>query len=159
IADKASTTHDDARGWARAIAALFLSACLGAALSMPALLPAAHFAATTTRAEPLTLALAEQWSLHPLRSSELLIPGIFGRAWEHNAHIPALQRLVGDMPFALSIYCGASVVALVLCAVQRAQRLCLFLSLVCALALFTSLGSWTPVHRLLRALVPPLAYM
>lgn len=159
LAYKTSTARDDARGWARAVAALLGSACFGAALSTIALLPAARFAATTARAEPLTLALAEQWSLHPLRSTELLIPGIFGIAWEQQPHAAWVRRLVGNMPLALSIYCGASVAALALCSFQRAQRLCLLLGLLCALALLTSLGSWTPVHRWLRVLVAPLAYM
>lgn len=159
LAYKASTGRDDARGWARALAALFGSACFGATLSTIALLPAARFAATTARAEPLALALAEQWSLHPLRSSELLIPGIFGVAWEQQPHAAWVPRVVGNMPLALSIYCGASVAALALCSFQRARRLCLLLGLVCALALLTSFGSWTPVHRWLRVIVTPLAYM
>jgi hypothetical protein len=159
VAYKASTARDDARGWARAILALVGSACLGAALSTIALLPAAYFAATTARAAPLTLALAEHWSLHPLRSSELLIPGIFGIAWEQHPHAAWVKRVVGEMPLALSIYCGASVVALALCAFQRAQRFCLLLGLLCALSLLASLGSWTPVHRWLRVIVAPLAYM
>ncbi|HET8933546.1 MAG TPA: hypothetical protein VFN67_08910, partial [Polyangiales bacterium] len=159
LACKASAARDDARGWGRAVAALAGSACLGAALSAVALLPAASFAASTVRAEPLSLAFAEQWSLHPLRSSELLIPGIFGSAWEQNPGAAWVQRLVGDMPFALSLYCGASVFALALCAFQRGQRLPVLLAGLCVLALLTSLGSWTPVHRWLRVIVAPLAFM
>lgn len=169
-----SASSDDRTGFTRALVAAVGAAALGGAIAAVAILPAISFAASTARKSALPLDLAELWSLHPSRISELVLPTIFKSAWAAapNRDVPWIGEVYGRTKLALAvdIYCGATVFALALAALRRSAgkirqaafgspRLGLLLLAMGAVALATSLGHWTPVHRVVRLLVPPLAYM
>jgi hypothetical protein len=135
-----------------------LATVLGLGLAAPVLLTALAARGDTARSEPLTMAMAEAWSFHPVRWAELLIPGWFGNPFdvEHYpgaafAEDPTRQAL----PWAVSVYCGATVLALAFCV--RNRRVIASLGGVAALFLVLALGRHTPVNGLFCKVVPGLA--
>ena len=135
-----------------------LATVLGLGLAAPVLLTALAARGDTARSEPLTMAIAEAWSLHPVRWAELLIPGWFGNPLdvEHYpgaafAEDPTRQAL----PWAVSVYCGATVFALA--SWVRNRRVIASLGGVAALFLVLALGRHTPLNALFCRVVPGLA--
>ncbi|HEY8925275.1 MAG TPA: hypothetical protein VIU64_12895, partial [Polyangia bacterium] len=133
---------------------------LGASLGAVTVLPARAAVGSTQRGRPLPRVLAESCSVHPLRLVEMLVPGALGDALEDYPAADVVgEPMVDGLPLAFSVYVGASVLALVLAAFGRSQRLALRLAILAALVLLVALGKHTPVHQILRTVVPPLAYM
>lgn len=133
---------------------------LGASLGAVTVLPARAAVGSTQRGRPLPRVLAESCSVHPLRLVEMLVPGALGDALEDYPAADVVgEPMVDGLPLAFSVYVGASVLALVLAAFGRSQRLALRLALLAAFVLVVALGKHTPVHQLLRTIVRPLAYM
>jgi Bacterial membrane protein YfhO len=145
------------RGWLASVAlALVLAAGVGAVVVQPA----RAAMASTARAAPLSKAEAEMCSLHPLRLIEFVAPGSMGDAY---GEYPA-ARWIGEphldgLPLSYSMYMGASVIALVLAAFRRRQRLAVALGAIAGAALLIAMGRHLPVHGVFRYLVFPLAYM
>ena len=154
-------------GWPplhRGYRALPIVAALGLGLGLGAItvLPARTLAASTQRAQPLSRALAETCSLHPLRLVEMLVPGAMGDAYEdYPAAAIVGEPLVDGLPLSFSVYMGAASLSLALAAFGRGrQRRGAMLLGGCALgALLLALGKHTPLHQWVRTVVPPLAYM
>jgi hypothetical protein len=144
--------------------ALPVAAALGLGLGLGAItvLPARALAASTQRAQPLSRALAETCSLHPLRLIEMLVPGAMGDPYEdYPAAAIVGEPLVDGLPLSFSVYLGAASLSLALAAFGRGrQRRGAMLLGGCALgALLLALGKHTPLHQWVRTVVPPLAYM
>jgi len=144
----------------RLCVALVLAMGLGVAAGGGAvILPARAAALATERAKPLPRLVAEAWSLHPLRLLELVAPEALG---DPDAHYPGAP-FVGDSntpwPLIPSVYLGASAMVLVLAAFRRRHRASVAIGILGLVALTIALGRFFVAHRLLRWLVPPLAYM
>jgi hypothetical protein len=149
--------------WPRAIAVAAGRAAtaggLGLLLAAPALLPAWLLRIDTERARPLAAAVADAWSLHPLRLLELVAPGAFGDPTRLDqypgarfADDPTLQAL----PWAVSIYGGAACTLFPILAGRK--RTALALAGAGALGLLAALGRHTPVYPILRTVVFPLGW-
>lgn len=134
---------------------------VAAALGMGAIVfvPAQAVMAGSPRARALGQDEAEASSLHPLRVLELVAPGSMGDVYGDYpaAKVVGEPRLDG-LPLSYSVYLGASVLGLALIAMRR-RLLVVGLAASSCFALLVSFGKHVPVHRLVRALVPPLAYM
>jgi hypothetical protein len=134
---------------------------IAAALAMGAIVfvPARAVMAGSPRASALPLDQAEASSLHPLRVLELFAPGCMGDVYGDYpaAKIVGEPRLDG-LPLSYSVYLGASVLGLALIAMRR-RVLVVGLAASSGFALLVAFGKHAPVHRLVRTLVPPLAYM
>jgi hypothetical protein len=139
-----------------ATAAIVLAFAAGAVV----IVPARMLLGSTERAAPLLRAVAESCSLHPLRLVEFALPNFMGDAYGvfPAAAVVGEPRLDG-LPLSYSMYCGASVIALVLAAFGRGRRLAWALGAVAAFALLLAFGKHTPVHAVFRRIVFPLAYM
>jgi hypothetical protein len=141
-----------ARGVGASVLAMLLAA--------PVLLPSWLLRPETERAGGLARAVAERWSLHPLRLVELVAPFALGDPMNLErypgaelADDPTVQAL----PYALSLYPGALVVAAAFAASPK--RRTAVMSTGAVFALLVSFGRHTPVHALLARIVPPLAWM
>src|SRR5205085_188630 len=97
------------------------------------------------------------------------VPRHDGRRARHRGagdvhHDYAARPWVADNSFAsepllFSAYLGAAALALALCALGRDRRAANLLGALALGALLLALGRHTPVHALVRTIVPPLAYM
>lgn len=138
-----------------AVGALLASVVTGLSGAV-SVLPAAAIASTTDRSETYDAHLASGLSLLPLRVIELFAAGSIGRA---ATLIPAeTSRLTGDTILNYSLYLGASLVALALCARFRERPARALGALVVALVVL-ALGPRTPLYEAFRFVVRPLAYM
>ena len=146
--------------WLRTATAVAAALALAGGIGAVVVLPARAIAATNLRGQPLERIVAETCSLHPLRLIELLAPGSMGYAYGDYAAAPWVgEKLLDGFPLMHSVYLGASVLALALLALGRGRRLGLLLGGCALFALLMSLGRYTPVHNLVRAVVRPLSYM
>lgn len=148
------------RHWLRRLGALLVAVGLGTAAGGGAVvLPANAVLQDTERSQPLPRAAAETFSLHPLRLVELVAPEALGNP---DAHYPG-ARIVGEesttWPYLLSVYLGAATMVLVLVAFRRRGRAASVIGALGVIALAVALGRYFVAHRVLRWLVPPLAYM
>ncbi len=143
--------------WARFAIGTVLGSCAGGAVGAIAIIPARFAAGGTERAGALSRSAAEGCSLHPARLLEMVAPQLFGHPFGGLKLVG--QGCVEDKPILFSVYLGASVVALALLAIGRRRRLEAALAFLSIAALLTSFGRYTPVHAILRTLVPPLAFM
>jgi hypothetical protein len=141
---------DLARGAARVAGAT----ALGAALAGVHLVPFTRFLRETPRASGLSLEAASQWSMHPLRAVEFLVPGLTPQT--SDAWFTLLRRSFHpfEAPLHNSVHLGAPIVLLAAMALLRARadRRVLGLGLACALWLVVALGAYTPLFAPLRAL-------
>jgi hypothetical protein len=99
-------------------------------------------------------------SLSPYRIAEFVAPNCMG---EVSADYPA-SPWVGEpallgFPLIFSVYLGASVVALALAGLGRRRWLATALLGLAVFATTLAMGRFTPVHRIVTTLVPPLASM
>jgi hypothetical protein len=124
-------------------------------------LPARAVAAGTERASPIVRDLAEIGSLHPYRLAELIAPGCMGPDpyQEYPAGKWVGEPRIDGLPLLYSVYLGGGVLALALLALGRGRRTAWALAGLAVLGLSLALGRHTPVHQIVRTLVPPLAYM
>jgi hypothetical protein len=143
----------------RQLAMHALAVALAIGMGAVVLVPARAVLAGSPRATALSRADAEASSLHPLRVLEFVAPGSMGDVYGDYpaAHVVGEPRLDG-LPLSYSVYLGASVLGLALIALRR-RALELGLLALTGFALLIALGRHLPVHRLIRRLVPPLAYM
>ena len=144
----------------RRLAAFALALALGAGVGAVVLVPARTLVTSSERAEPLSRADAESWSLHPLRAFEFVAPGSMGNSEE----FAPTRRWIGDarldhLPLSFSMYLGASVIALALAAFGRRRALASALAACAGFALLLAFGKYLPVHEWFRRLVTPMAYM
>jgi hypothetical protein len=121
-------------------AALARAAATGAVCAvsaLPILLPVALWIPHTTRTLPLDAVQAARWNLHPARLVELGIPGVFETA-RGALHGGVFQWAVGDSstvaPWVLSIYVGATLLALVGVGVAASRRARVLVAWAAALA-------------------------
>jgi hypothetical protein len=135
-----------------------LATALGVGMAAPALLPALTLRGDTSRAESLTPAMAEAWSLHPIRLAELFVPGWFGNPLDVE-HYPgavfADDPMRQVLPWAVSIYAGAAFLVFVFCV--RERRVLASLGGVAIVFLVLAFGRHTPLHALASHLVPGLS--
>ncbi|MCO5167706.1 MAG: YfhO family protein [Planctomycetes bacterium] len=126
-----------------------LVTALGAALAGAHLLPFVLFLPETPRAEGISLLDAAQWSMHPLRLLEALVPGVTPQTSDVLRRL--IQRSFGPFgaPLHPSVHLALPVVALALAARGRAA---LGLGLACLLWTGIALGAYTPLFALLRGL-------
>jgi hypothetical protein len=99
-------------------------------------------------------------SLNPYRIMEFVAPNCMG---EVSADYPA-SPWVGDplllgFPLIFSVYLGASVVALAQASLGRRRLVATALLGLAVLATTLAMGRFTPVHRIVTTLIPPLANM
>lgn len=146
---------------ARVLVACGAALALGGAVGAVTVLPVRASAAHTERGRPLAKAYAETCSIPPLRLAEIAAPRALGDPLGES--YPAATWIgeprLGGMPLAFSLYLGASVLALATLAVRRRDSLTMAFAGLALAALLIAMGRYTPVHGLLRRLVPPLAYM
>jgi len=125
---------------------------LGAALAACTLLPGAHHASKTRRAEGLAAEVVNQWSLPPLRIAELFAPNLLGHVDERDAGRYWGRSLYPgrEFPFLYSLYPGLFATLLALLAARR-RALWPWL-VVAGLGFLVAVGSHLPVWGLLRRL-------
>ena len=136
-----------------------MAASMAAALlvAAPVLLPALLLRAETERAAAFSREVAERWSLHPVRWLELFVPVPLGDPLQPEVYHGAPYSddpTVQVLPWAVSLYVGASTLAFATHAPWRRARA---MWIGGAVALLAALGAHTPIHALLRAVIPPLA--
>jgi hypothetical protein len=138
-----------------AVAAAMLAVGMGAIVHVPA----SRLIDESSRSGGLPRDVAETWSLHPMRTLELFMPGGAPDAWYASAEErEPLARFIDERPLLDRLDLGGSVWALALIAVAGRGRAALALVATLGAALLASYGRHTPVHQLLRSIVPPLAY-
>jgi hypothetical protein len=92
--------------------------------------------------------------------AEMIAPGAMGDPYTDYVGGPWVgEPGLGDRGLLYGCYLGASVAALALLAFGRGRRLAATLGITAAVALLVSFGRHTPVHAVIRSLIPPLAYM
>jgi hypothetical protein len=136
-----------------------LAVVMALGLAAVAVLPAKAAMAGSPRSTPLSRGEAEIASFHPLRVLELAAPNCMGDVYSDYPAAPIVgEPALDGLPFSYSAYLGASVLALALAAFRR-RFLFVALGVLSGCALLVAFGRHTPVHAVLRRLVPPLAYM
>jgi hypothetical protein len=136
------------------------TAVLAAGLAAAVLLPLKHTMQATARTAPLLRGIAEVGSFHPFRLAEMIAPGAMGDPYTaYPAGAWVGEPGLGQRPLLYGCYLGSSVLVLALLALGRKRKLAATLSVVAAVALLAAFGRHTGVHAVIRALVPPLAYM
>jgi hypothetical protein len=137
-----------------------LSLALAAGIAAVVIVPARLVAQGNTRGDRLARATAEVGSFHPLRLLELVAPGSMGDPYADYVAGPWVgERELDHRPVVYGSYLGASAIVLASFAFGRRRRGPLILALVALSALLLALGRHTPLHAVLRALIPPLAFM
>jgi hypothetical protein len=112
----------------------------------------------TERSQALLSSVAEQGSLHPVRTLELVVADSMRAAFELQPE--RVGNLLGGLqPLATSVYAGGSVLALVLLGFGRRRSQASIFAALAGLGWLVAMGHHTPVHEVLRRLVPPLAFM
>jgi hypothetical protein len=161
-------------GW-RGTGRAALATLLGALLAAVQLLPTLAAIPESARASGLGEIEARQWALSPWRLPELLLPGLFLRLGEIDS--PLVIRWLGgpgdaayDLPFSLSVFVGAPVLALATCA-PLGRRTIRLLAVAAGILLWLALGhfagarqalGWVPVWGIFRyaeKLVAPLSLL
>ena len=138
--------------------ALALACGLGVGLASATWLPALAGIHDTAREAVRFGAVSA--SLNPYRIVEFVAPNCMG---EVSADYPA-SPWVGDaallgFPLIFSVYLGASVVALALAGLGRRRWLATALWGLAVFSTTLAMGRFTPVHRVVTTLIPPLASM
>ncbi len=137
------------------------AACsIGLMVSAIVVLPARAVLSNSPRANGVSKAEAERYSLHPLRLIEFVAPESFG--------LPVLdypggkyvgEKSIDGMPLAFSVYFGAAAVALALMAFGARRTSAFLLMAFWLLVLLLAFGRHTPLHGLWRTVALPFAYM
>ncbi len=144
-----------ARLWVALLVAVGVAA--GAGLAAAQLVPTL---AAGIRAQRGALPTPDFWSLHPLASIEAIAPHLFGNYYDaFLADIPWMTVLnSGRDPFFYSVYVGPLVLLLAAAgAIAFPRRGAFWLATAIVFALAAT-GGYTPVYRIARAIIPPLAY-
>ncbi|WP_428936984.1 hypothetical protein [Fontivita pretiosa] len=156
----ASRRRSEAAKLAAALAAMY---ALGAAISAAQLLPAIDVARELTRAGGTDFDFASSYSLPPENLLSLFLPHLFGNDFDS----PYLGRW---LMWETSLFVGATATILTVIGLARTlgsarqpvrgERFWRDLSLVALLlaGLILALGKYTPLYRLLLAVVPGLDY-
>lgn len=122
--------------------------------------PPVAAAAGTDRGRALARDVAERCSVHPLRVAEMLAPLALGDPYgSYPAGRWVGERALLDRPLTYSLYCGAAALALALAALGRRQRRAQAIAGFGVLAFLIALGRHTPLHQIVRTVLPPLARM
>ena len=136
--------------------AVFLSAglALGVAISAAALLPGFEHASQTIRAAGLTEAMANEWSMPPVRAVELFSPHILGHVDRSNLSRYWGRAYYGAKNFAFyySLYPGLLISLLAIRAWCSRRRALLLWGAAALLGYLIALGDRFPLWSLLRHL-------
>ena len=144
----------------RFVLPVILSLVLAAGIAAVAIVPAQRIAQGNARGNSLARSTAEVGSLHPLRLLELVAPGSMGDPYTDYVAGPWVgEPGLTSRPVVYGSYLGASVIVLASFAFGRRRRGPLLLGSFALFSLLLALGRHTPVHALLRILIPPLALM
>lgn len=141
----------------RAVAVTSLALALGAGLGAASWLPATRAAAITERGHAFPRELAEAWSLEPVRLPELVADVRMVTMFERDP--TAVLEVLGGAPLAFGLYLGGSVLALGVAALGRRRHVSWALAGMSLVSFLLALGRYTPLHGIIRVLVPPLAFM
>jgi hypothetical protein len=127
---------------------------LGTALGAATLLPGAHHAARTVRARGVPAAVANRWSLPPVRALESITPNVIGHL-DHagDAEFWGARLYPGrEFPFLLSLYPALLTTALAMAAGWRRRRTLWPWLAVAAVGFLAAAGDHFPLWPLLRRL-------
>jgi hypothetical protein len=142
----------------RAALGALTAVVLAGALAAVMLLPLQRALGETERGAGLSRAVAEKWSMHPLRLFELVAPGAMGDPYgAYPGGQWAGDGASDDRPLLYGVYLGAAL-TLLAAAGLRGRRALWGLGALVVLAVVLALGRHTPLHALLRTLVPLFAY-
>ena len=142
-----------------AVAALS-SVALAVALASVMIVPAALGASESERGAALTRERAEIASLHPLRALEFAAPGAYLPLGQVDGPRPVVgERRLNGRNLVESVYLGAALLALALCAPGRGRRRENVLAGAAFLLLLVAMGRHTPAHGLWRLVLLPFSRM
>ena len=144
----------------RFVVSTMLSVALAAGLAAVVIVPAWRIAQGNARGNRLARATAEVGSFHPLRLLELVAPGSMGDPYADYVAGPWVgERGLDGRPIVYGSYLGASAIVLASFAFGRRRRGPLILGMLALFAVLLALGRHTPLHAIVRILIPPLALM
>ena len=132
------------------VAGLFLGLAVGAVT----LVPGAHHARKTVRAEGLERASAGEWSMPPVRVLDLLSPNVLGHVEPGNEQSYWGRSLYArrESPFFFSLYPGLAVTLLAFAAWRHRFRALVPWIAVASLGVLLALGDHFVLWRILRVL-------
>lgn len=161
LAAGAAAPGDVPRGvaWRRGALALATAAGVALALAAPTWMPAVALVGGTARADAMSTAALDRWSLPPILLADLVVPrGLIAR-WIAT-HDPALTARIGEHLFFFGLYAGATALALACLAPRRkGAAVAWTAAALVLLGLLLALGPVTPALAALRAAVRPFAHM
>jgi hypothetical protein len=143
----------------RAVPRLAGALLLGGALGSVTLIPGLHHASKTVRAGGLPDAVADKWSLPPVRLLEFVAPRILGHVGEADERWYWGGSLYPERnyPFLYSIYPGLLVTLLSAAAVTRGSPRRLVWAGTALLGALLAVGTHLPFWHLARSVVPGLS--
>ena len=144
----------------RALVAVPAALLLAGLLAAPTLAPLSAALGETERSGGLARQVAEQWSLHPLRLTELVAPQAMGNPYgSYPGGRWAGDGAFDDRPLIYSVYLGVGLLLLALVGLGGGSRAASWgLGSLALLALLLALGRHTPVHAAFRAVLPLFAF-
>lgn len=147
--------HVEKQKW-KALCQFFCALGLGLLLAAPQFIPSLEYFYYSVRAEGLPLAMAQDWSLHPLRLLSVLIPEFLGDLFAGTGLIIFGDPRHGYAYLMNDLYFGGLSIALILVGVKAwgPSKYGLFWLCCFILCLFLSLGYHSPVHGLFYAYFP-----
>lgn len=143
------------RGRRQAVGAWLLAGTLGMVLAAPQLIPGLELAAGSARVGASESAAVLQWSVHPGRLAELVVPGFLGDATTiRESDYWGLNLEGGRLPYLLSVYLGFPCLVLAAWGLtcgrrlpQLTRRLLVASAVAAAVALVLSFGEHLPGAR------------
>lgn len=120
------------------------------ALAAVLIIPGFDFARDSVRSRPFSFEAASTWSAPPLKFAELLIPGALGSGSQHCLFYWGTAMEGWRDPFYISVYFGLLPLALAAGAMRARVRGWWVVLAVCAAAVLLSIGSHTPLFRMLH---------
>lgn len=142
------------------VGVVMASLALGVTLASAMTVPVALGARESERGGALPLARAEIGSLHPLRILEFAAPGAYFPLGQVDGARPVVgERRLNGRNLIESVYLGAALLALALCAPGRGRRRENLLAAATFALLLVAMGHHTPAHRLWRLVLVPFSRM
>lgn len=102
--------------------------------------------------------ISDFWAFHPLALLELAVPHFFGDSFQSSLRETGWMLALNSQrdPFYYTMYVGVPMVLLAGVAALSGRPRTAFWTVVILVCAIASLGPYTPVYPLLRALIPPL---